>query len=378
MREVHLLPALIGHLIYGMVTALALVGVSYDLYRDNGSFGITRGSLVRGSLAGLMSGALMTWALNSQLGSPAVSASMMDNSRPTAFATSLVVGLVAGLGYAVLYPRATNGSGPALIRGMAYGFALWVTMALTIVPLLDGEGLRWSVEDVQANFETFPGYLLVLGSVLSIVYQWLTALSRSLFSDDVVERAQEGIGTQGLRAIVRGAVAGLIGGLLFTIVMLQIGFLSTVASLIGQESSVVGFLVHLVVANIIGVGYGLLFVRQSNDTGSALGWGVAYGVLWWLTGPLTMLPLLLGDTPRWTVEAAADAYPALIGHMAYGLVLGLVFFRLESRHNPWWVTRNEAEAARAQRASDQLLGSAPALWILTIVIALTIPVLLAP
>jgi len=42
------------------------------------------------------------------------------------------------------------------------------------------------------------------------------------------------------------------------------------------------------------------------------------------------------------------------------------------------VTRNEAEAARAQRASDQLLGSAPALWILTIVIALTIPVLLAP
>ena len=35
------------------------------------------------------------------------------------------------------------------------------------------------------------------------------------------------------------------------------------------------------------------------------------------------------------------------------------------------------EAARARRASDQLLSSAPALWGLTVLIALTIPLLLA-
>lgn len=372
-----LLPALLGHLIYGSVAALALVALQGAQYKAAGAFNVGWSAVVRGVIAGLAGGFLLGSALEDQLGLPAISAVMTDKSRLAAWLVALSVGSLAGLGYALLYPRATDGAGPALIRGMAYGFLWWVVVALTLLPLIDGGGLRWSVDDVRAGFQTLPGYLLFLGALPALLYQWLTVLERALLSDDVGYRAHEGLGTQGLRAIGRGAVAGLAGGLVFTIVMVQIGFLTTVASLIDRESVYIGFVVHLIVANLIGVGYGLLFVRRSNNVGSALGWGVAYGVLWWLMGPLTLLPVLVGEAPQWTVEAATAAYPALVGHLAYGAFLGVTFFWLESRHNPWWITRNDAEAERARRAADQLLSSAPALWGLTVLIALTIPVLLA-
>ena len=371
-----LLPALLGHLVYGGVAAFALVALQGAQYKAAGAFDVGRSAAVRGVIAGLGGGFLLGLALDDQLGVPAVSAAMTDKSRLAAWLVVLGIGALAGLGYALLYPRATDGAGPALVRGMAYGFLWWVAVALTLLPLIDGDGLRWSVDDVRAGFGTLPGYLLFLGALLALFYQWLTVIERVLLSDDVAYRAYEGVGTQGLRAIGRGAVAGLAGGLIFTIIMVQIGFLTTVASLIDRESAFTGFVVHLIVANLIGLAYGLLFVRCSNDVGSALGWGVAYGVLWWLMGPLTLLPILVGETPQWTVEAATAAYPALVGHLAYGAVLGVTFFWLESRHNPWWITRNEAEAERARRATDQLLSSAPALWVLTVLIVLTIPLLL--
>ena len=105
---------------------------------------------------------------------------------------------------------------------------------------------------------------------------------RGLFSDAISRHDDEGVRTQGARAVGRGALAGLVGGLLFTVVMLQIGFLPSVAGLIGSTSALTGFLVHLIIANLIGISYGFLFRRQSYDVGSALGWGVSFGFFWWI------------------------------------------------------------------------------------------------
>ncbi len=127
---------------------------------------------------------------------------------------------------------------------------------------------------------------------------------------------------------------------------------------------------------MIGASYGLLFRRQSFDVGSALGWGVAYGLLWWLLGPLTLLPILLGAPPQWTLAAAAATFPSLVGHLAYGAALGVAFYRLEARYSPWWLTRNEIEAERAERRREQVFGSAPALWAVIAMFAVTVPLLL--
>ena len=187
---------------------------------------------------------------------------------------------------------------------------------------------------------------------------------------------KEGAGTEGLRAVGRGALAGLVGGLLFTAVMVRVGILPVIAQLVGMRSTMAGLIVHLIIAGVIGVCYGLLFRRQSYDLNSALGWGVSYGFFWWILGPLTLMPILLGGTPQWTVQTAAGLFASLVGHLAYGAGLGVAFHLLEARQNPWWIARTHAEAARVARRKEQLLTSAPALWALVVAIALVLPVLL--
>jgi hypothetical protein len=125
-----------------------------------------------------------------------------------------------------------------------------------------------------------------------------------------------------------------------------------------------------------GINYGLLFQRKSYDIGSALGWGMSYGFFWWILGPLTLMPMLLGAPPQWTVEAAAGTLGSLIGHLIYGAGLGITFYLLEARHNPWWIPVRQVQATRIERRKAQVFTAAPALWVMVVIIALTIPVVL--
>jgi hypothetical protein len=159
--------------------------------------------------------------------------------------------------------------------------------------------------------------------------------------------------------------------------MVGLGSLEAAAGLIGSRSLVTGAVVQFVIAELIGASYGLLFRRQSYDIGSALGWGLSYGFFWWVLGPLTLVPVLQGAPPQWTVAAAGQLFPSLIGLLAYGAGLGIVYHLLEARHSPWWIPRTRIEAARVSRHIDQLLTSAPALWALVITIALTLPIVLS-
>ena len=158
--------------------------------------------------------------------------------------------------------------------------------------------------------------------------------------------------------------------------MVQIGFLGTVARLVGSTTPAVGIAVHLAISMFIGACYGLLFRRQTHDLASGLGWGSAYGFLWWILGALTILPIWLGGQPQWTAQAAAAAFPSLIGHLAYGASLGVTFHLLESRYDPWWIPHTAGYAARAARRRAELASSAPAVWILVVLMAVTVTVLL--
>ncbi|MEW5989273.1 MAG: hypothetical protein AB1791_21820, partial [Chloroflexota bacterium] len=368
-------PSLVTHVWFGAITGLTLALIRKRMKDEGGrmktefqpsSFSL-QPSLWRGLAAGLIAAGLLGRILagQGQLLAFFQTAGMMDDLQPSTFnlqpitlawSLILVIGAAAGLGYAWLYPRPTDGAGASLIRGLVYGYFWWAAGALTLMPLVAGRGLAWMVGDALTSFATLPGYLL-FGSGVAIFYQWLTALTHLLFGDHVGHAAGEGAGTVGLRALWRGAWAGLVGGLLFTIVMAQIGFFPAVASLVGSESAVTGFIVHLVIAEIIGASYGLLFRRQSYDVGSALGWGVSYGFVWWILGPLTLMPVLLGGAPQWTVEAAAATFASLVGHLAYGAGLGVTFYVMEARYRPWWVARTAAEAALVARRQEQVLTS---------------------
>ncbi len=66
---------------------------------------------------------------------------------------------------------------------------------------------------------------------------------------------------------------------------------------------------------------------------AVMGFGLAYGGAWWILGPLTLMPLLMGMGfgVNWNAAAAAGMLPSLVGHLMYGGVLGLVYAWLRHR-----------------------------------------------
>src|SRR4029450_2416676 len=103
------------------------------------------------------------------------------------------------------------------------------------------------------------------------------------------------------RAVAAGAPAGIVGGLAFGAAMAQLGVLPTVATLVGLGSSRAGFAVHMAISAVVGAGFGLMGRRVRGGPSEMVFRGAAYGALWWCIGPLTLLPLALGQSPAWEV-----------------------------------------------------------------------------
>ena len=61
-----------------------------------------------------------------------------------------------------------------------------------------------------------------------------------------------------MRATGYGALAGLAGGVVFTAVIVLVDELPTVARIVGGHDPAVGLLVHLVIAQLIGVSYAVV------------------------------------------------------------------------------------------------------------------------
>ncbi|MCI0344996.1 MAG: hypothetical protein L0221_06050 [Chloroflexi bacterium] len=386
-------PSLLGHVIWGATAGLAIVALNARstgglvAMADQGAApeeaseairGTTRvsGVAIRGiGLRGVAAGLLAYGAIGLLPGAAGRMISPLGEAGAAA-PWAMLIAVGGAIVYAVLHPRSSTTAGAALVRGAAYGVVLWVVGGLTLLPLLGGDGLAWAPAAAREAFPALPGTIL-LGAATALIYHWLSRLARLFFSDRLDDPSPDG-GSWGLRAVGRGAAAGLVGGLLFTLVMVQIGFLPTVARLVGSDSELVGLIVHLVIAEIVGVSFGVLFRRQAFDPTAAIGWGVSYGFVWWVLGPLTLAPVILGLTPAWTVDAAGAAFPGLIGHLAYGAGLGLTFHALEARYSPWWITRTETEVARMAGRRAEATSAGPAVWALLVMLSILLPIVLAP
>ena len=131
------------------------------------------------------------------------------------------------------------------------------------------------------------------------------------------------------RDLIAGASAGLIGGLTFTWAMQAQG-LRAAAGLAGLSSTGTGVALEILAAILIGAGYGAIFRYQPFAYAATISSGVLYGLLWWIAGPLTLAPLLLGRGPGWSLQEADAALPSLVGHVLFGAITGLSFYVLVS------------------------------------------------
>ena len=125
-----------------------------------------------------------------------------------------------------------------------------------------------------------------------------------------------------------GALAGLVGGLVSGAALSRLGALPPTASLVRSDSVVAGFIFHMVIAAILGAGFGLLVWHQRSGAGETLFWGLTYGALWWFVGPLTLMSLLLLGFLAWDVHSAQEAFPSLLGYLLYGASTGLTLAAL--------------------------------------------------
>jgi uncharacterized membrane protein YagU involved in acid resistance len=286
-------------------------------------------------------------------------AGLANSSDPATGRTlHTLISLVIGMSYGVLFQRETRSSGASIAWGLVYGLTWWILGPLTLMPWLLGQGVQWNIASAQAALPSLIGHLLY-GITLGVVQSLFSQTWRILFVDsDPLKRQPEGPGTRSLRALLFGMAASLGGGLAFTVIMLATNALPIVAGLMGMSGALEGFLVHMGISTLIGAAYGLLFQREAQSSHTALGWGLVYGIVWWVLGPLTLLPALLGLPLQWSGAAVSGNFPSLIGHVLYGTVLALAYTRLVQRYDPHAQTPLPLEF----RPSSAL----PALWMLAV------------
>jgi len=138
-------------------------------------------------------------------------------------------------------------------------------------------------------------------------------------------RTQATASTSLVQRFIGGVVGGIVGGLVFGAMMGLMGMLSMVAMVVGSESAAVGFLYHMFNSVIIGAVFGFVFGNLSYTYGQGAAWGLLYGAIWWVLGPLVLMPLMLGMGLQFGMAFTPPMLMSLVGHLIYGLLTGLVY-----------------------------------------------------
>lgn len=125
--------------------------------------------------------------------------------------------------------------------------------------------------------------------------------------------------------IKSGISAGLFGGSVFGIMMASSNMFPMISMMLNMEDARVGFVLHLIISAVIGAGFGIALDSMAmQGPGVSLGAGAVYGIVWWVLGPLLIMPLAMG-MPVFQVAAMMGS---LFGHVMFGVTMGVVYHLL--------------------------------------------------
>jgi hypothetical protein len=332
-------------------------------------------AIVGGGLAGTLAGFIFGQWVSSGNYFPLLAGYRELSSRALTGTAHFVIALLIGATFGVLFQRDVRGYGSSMAWGLGYGIFWWFLGPLTLSPLASGFPLDWSAEQGSELFGALVGHILY-GLMLGVSYATFDRLWLRLFiHSDPLNREPEGLGLRLIRALEWGGLAGLVGGLVSSPVLLATGILPKIAGLDTTFTGVRGLLIHLLISSLIGMSYGLLFRGESSSLGLGVAWGWLFGLIWWYLGPLTLLPLLLTGQIDWRPEAASALLPSLPGHLIYGATTAFVFLLFERRFTRWLLLDPRA-AAREQRRIRPIGTPAPAVWLFALGLGVLLPILL--
>lgn len=233
--------------------------------------------------------------------------------------TGVMMGGVYGAVFALLAARRAVSPGAGLIWGLGYALILWLAVPASILelPMHGGlpSGMPGMVDITRAHFPELVAYVLCFGVPLGLGLGAWGAIGGTAREPHFSFP----------RAVIVGGLSGIFGGWAFGKWMAQVNFFPSIAELINSDSRVVGITLHFIIAVVIAASFGLLFQRDIRGYGSSMGWGLAYGILWWFLGPLTLKPLLLGVPLDWSYLRGAELFGSLVGHIVYGVIVGVIY-----------------------------------------------------
>jgi hypothetical protein len=122
------------------------------------------------------------------------------------------------------------------------------------------------------------------------------------------------------RPLLAGAIAGVIATAPALAVLTGFQALEAPARAIGTPVFVAG-LAYAGLMLLGGILYGWLFQRAANDTRGGWLFGMAYGFVLWMLGPVPLLQWL----PDQPILRGYPAAGLLLAQLAWGLVTGVVF-----------------------------------------------------
>ena len=254
------------------------------------SLGNSVTGLALGCLGGILAGAML-------------GASVIDSS---------LLGGVFGLAFGLFFAQRTISPGSGLIWGLSFAFLLWLIL-IAEVPGPDAHSKNM-LYDARERFPALVGMIVCLGCPLGI----------GLGMRGDRRRAPGRLGFSWARALVGGGLAGVVSSLIFSRWMYEGDFFPLVAGLeLGSRGATI--IVHFLVALLIGATFGLLFQSDVFSYGSSMGWGLGYGIFWWFFAQMTILPIIGKTRPDWSVDRGSELFGSLVGHIIYGLILGLAY-----------------------------------------------------
>lgn len=98
-----------------------------------------------------------------------------------------------------------------------------------------------------------------------------------------------------------------------------------ISGMMGMDNALVGFVLHLIISAVIGAIFGLaLDAMVMQGPGMSLLAGGVYGIVWWVLGPLLIMPLAMG-MPVFQIQAMMGS---LFGHIMFGITMATIYFLL--------------------------------------------------
>jgi hypothetical protein len=239
----------------------------------------------------------------------------------TSLSRGIVCGILFGLVFAIFFVQRATSPGAGLIWGLALALLVWLVFPAGIFPLIFRHGgSHEMLMDAREQFPQLVAFLICLGMPVGVSL----GIWGALHPRTVQPKFNWG------RAIVAGGLAGTIGGLIFSRWVASGDYFPLLAGYGELHAARITIIaLHFSVALFIGVTFGVLFQRDVRGYGSCMGWGLAYGIFWWFLGQLTLLPLAAHKAIDWSADQGAAIFGSLIGHILYGLILGVAYATID-------------------------------------------------